>query len=203
MKFEVLMVEIKNKFPDVHKIFTGLVDDLKSLLNNFSADSTGITFGEIKWLKGGLLESVHGIFVRQPLECDSPVCAVYRMDGGDLAGAGSFRWDSIVHQEVGYFVRAGGNTQIQVTKKGKYLVVANVLATGVVAGARANAGVKVNTVFDVRTLGYAGFDEFIPFCLTTIINCNANDLIEVHLDAGNRYGQALGKFTQMSIHKLN
>lgn len=199
MKFETVLVQIKDKFPDVYRVFISLVDDLKSLLNNFSADSTGISFGEIKWSKKGLLESVHGIFVRNQIESDTPIHAVYRQLG-ILAGAGSFTWDTLISESVGYFTRQAANTQIKVFRPGYYLVCFHGIGYGVAAGARGDTTITVNGAVRAAFLEYAGFDEFIQYNCTVILPLIANDVIELPCTTGRT---GAGKFCTISIHKLN
>lgn len=199
MKFESLLPDIKTTFPKIYAVFLGLVDDLKSLLNNFKADADGISFGELKWSKLGLLESVHGIFVRKPLECDSPIHFIYRQLA-ILPGAGSFTWDTLVSESTGYFTRQAANTQIKVAKRGYYLVCFHGIGFGLAAGARGDTTINVNGAVQAAFLEYTGVDGFIQFNCTVILPLLANDVIELPCTVG-RTGAA--NFCTISIHKLN
>lgn len=205
MKFETIANEIKSKFPDIYRVFLGLVDDLKSLLNNFNADSNGISFGELKWSKKGLLESIHGIFVRNQIESDTPISASYRQTIA-LPGAGVFTWDTLdVENPPGYFARITGNAQIQIFRPGYYLIAFHGLGYGLAAGARGDASINRNGVVYSAVLEYTGVDGYVQFNCTIIMQCNANDIIDVPSNIGRTGLGAPGfpYFARLSIHKLN
>lgn len=202
MKLGTMIEGLQKLSPLLYDVLQQLNTDLEVFFSNFKADDTGISFGDLKWSKKGLLESTHGIFVRKQIESDTPICAIYCQAGGNIAGAGNFTWDTLVFESLGYFTRITGNTQIQIMRPGKYLVTANLLSYGNAAGARGDVNFSKNAAVQLATIGYAGFDGFIPFTLAGIIDFAANDVLDVPSNVG-RYGGAAGVLTTLSIHKLN
>lgn len=201
MKFSSQIETIKDLSPSLYRILKLLSIELETFFNFVSYDEDGLRFGGLIIRKDGLVRSDHGIFVRKTLESESPICARYSQQAGNIAGAGPYTWDTATFESIGYFTRVTANTQIQVSKAGKYLISCRGLSYGHAAGARGDAWITVAAALVDAVVSYAGADGFMQFHLNVIRDLPNGAIIDFQANVA-RYGAVAG-YSTLSIHKLN
>src|SRR5687768_13948657 len=140
MRFKELIEGLQSEQPRLHAALLVLAQKLEIIFNNFDANTEGVRLNETKISKLGLVESLHGFFFRKTLESELPVCAIYR-DTGIRPGAGFYTWNTVDYESAGFFTRITADTQIKISKIGKYMILFHGIGFGVAAGTRGDVKV--------------------------------------------------------------